>query len=424
MTPDAATVVMQRLEALGQISEETGRLTRTFCSPAMRRANDLAGAWMREAGLAVRVDAIGNLIGHYAAETPGPQTKDDKPSPSSESKVLLLGSHLDTVRDAGKFDGPLGVLTAIACVQRLHQHQVRLPFSIEVIGFADEEGVRYQSAYLGSHALAGALSHEDLRRTDAEGVTMAEAMRQFGGNPEALASVRLEPGKLVGYVEVHIEQGPVLEQKGLAVGVVIAIAGQTRAKVTFTGRAGHAGTTPMNLRRDALCAAAQFILAVEALARRRDGLAATVGEICALPGAGNVIPGEVRLSIDVRHPEDEAREAACHELRERAAKITEERNLRLNWQVVHQIAAVACDRRLSGLLSEAVSRHQSELVLLPSGAGHDAAALSAITPVAMLFVRCKDGLSHHPNESAQIEDVRTAIEVLHDFIHLLGGQGV
>jgi allantoate deiminase len=404
MTPDAATILMQRLEALGQISDETGRLARTFCSPAMRRANDMVGSWMREAGLAVREDAVGNLIGHYAGEIPKLEIKNPGPAPIAEPKALLLGSHLDTVRDAGKFDGPLGVLAAIACVQRLHQTRTRLPFDIDVIGFADEEGVRYHSAYLGSQALAGTLTQEDLRLTDADGTTMAEAIRQFGGNPEALAMAQLDPGKLLGYAEVHIEQGPVL--------------------VTFEGRAGHAGTTPMSLRRDALCAAAQFILAVEALSRNRDGLVATVGEVSALPGASNVIPGEVRLSLDVRHAEDEAREAACTDLRAHAAAIAAERNARLDWQTVHQSAAVTCDQRLSALLSEAVKRHQPELVLLPSGAGHDAAALSAITPVAMLFVRCKNGVSHHPDESARVEDVRTAIAVLDDFLRLLAGQSL
>src|SRR5438876_1100625 len=197
---DPAELVMQRIDALAQISEDAGGLTRTFASPAMRRANELVGSWMREAGMSVRTDAIGNLIGHYPATQP-------------DGKILLLGSHLDTVRDAGKFDGPLGVLVAIACVQRFHETKTRLPFAIEVVGFADEEGVRFQSTYLGSRALAGAFNLEDLKRTDANGITMAEAVREFGGNPDVIADAKLDPNRLLGYLEVHIEQGPVLEQK-------------------------------------------------------------------------------------------------------------------------------------------------------------------------------------------------------------------
>ena len=231
---------MQRIDALAQISEEPDRLTRTFCSPAMRRANDLVGGWMREAGMEVRQDAIGNLIGRYEGGT----------------KSLLLGSHLDTVRAAGKFDGALGVLVGITCVQQLHETGTRLPFSIEVIGFADEEGVRYHTAYLGSKVLAGTFNPEDLKRTHANGISMADAIRSFGGKPDALASARMDPNRLLGYVEVHIEQGPVLERKNLAVGVVTAIAGQTRKLFRFVGAAGHAGTVPMDLRKDALCAAA------------------------------------------------------------------------------------------------------------------------------------------------------------------------
>src|ERR1041384_689149 len=206
----AAQLVMQRIEALAQISDESGRLTRTFASPAMRRANELAGSWMRDAGMSVRVDAVGNLIGHYPAANP-------------DGKILLLGSHLDTVRDAGKFDGPLGVLVAIACVQQLHDANTRLPFAIEVVGFADEEGVRFQSTYLGSRALAGTLSADKLKRTAARGITMADAIREFGGNPDAIAAAKVDPHRVLGYVEVHIEQGPELEKKDLEVGVVSAI---------------------------------------------------------------------------------------------------------------------------------------------------------------------------------------------------------
>lgn len=394
---------MQRLETLAQISEEAGRLTRPFASPAMRRVNEQVGAWLREAGMSVRTDAIGNLIGHYPAATP-------------EGKILLLGSHLDTVRDAGKFDGPLGVLVALAGVQQLQATQTRLPFAIEVVGFADEEGVRYQSTYLGSRALAGTFNLADLKRMDARGVSMADAIREFGGNPEGLGSAKLEASRLLGYAEVHIEQGPVLEQKNLAVGVVTAIAGQSRVRISFLGEAGHAGTVPMKLRRDALCAAAEFVLAVEDLAQQRGGLVATVGEIAALPGATNVIPGEAKLSLDVRHPEDAVREQATVALQRRAEEIAAERGVVLRWELSHQNRAVICERRFTTLMENAVKRHQQEAPLLASGAGHDAAAMAAVCPVTMLFVRCKAGISHNPAESATEADVAVAIAVLNDFL--------
>lgn len=405
-TTDLAPLVMQRIDALAQISEDAGKLTRTFASPAMKRANELVGSWMREAGMAVRTDAIGNLIGHYPAAQP-------------DGKILLLGSHLDTVRDAGKFDGPLGVLIAIACVQQLHANQIRLPFAIEVVGFADEEGVRYQSTYLGSRALAGTFNPEDLQRTDTRGITMADAIREFGGNPDAIATARVDPQRLLGYAEVHIEQGPVLEQTDLAVGVVSAIAGQTRACVGFAGEAGHAGTVPMNLRKDALCAAAEFVLAAEALAQSRGGLVATVGEIAARPGASNVIPGEARLSLDVRHPEDATRDQAVADLKARAEEIAAERGVTLKWETVHETAAVVCNRGLTLSLEAAAKRNQPEVPLLTSGAGHDAAALAAICPVAMLFVRCRGGISHNPAESASEADVRVALAVMSDFLQTL-----
>lgn len=408
MSNELVRLTMQRLEALAEISEDAGRLTRTFASPAMRRANELVGSWLREAGLSVRTDAIGNLIGHYPAATP-------------DGKILLLGSHLDTVRDAGKFDGPLGVLVALACVQHLNQTKTRLPFAIEVVGFADEEGVRYQSTYLGSRALAGTFNLADLKRLDAKGISMADAIREFGGNPEGLASAKLDAGRLLGYAEVHIEQGPVLEQKNLAVGVVTAIAGQTRARISFRGEAGHAGTVPMNLRKDALCAAAEFVLAVEDLGQHRGSLVATVGEIAALPGATNVIPGEARLSLDVRHPEDAMREQATAELKQRAEAIAAERGVTVKWETAHQNPAVICERRFTTLMENAVKRQQREAPLLASGAGHDAAALAAICPVTMLFVRCKGGISHNPAESATESDVAVAIAVLSDFLNNLQG---
>jgi allantoate deiminase len=311
------------------------------------------------------------------------------------------------------------VLAAIAGVERLRASNIQLPFAIEVVGFADEEGVRYQSAYLGSKVLTGTFDTKDLKRADGKGVTMAEAIRKFGGNPGGLGRARLDPRQLLGYAEIHIEQGPVLEQKGLAVGVVTAIAGQTRVRVRFLGHAGHAGTVPMKRRRDALCAASEFVLAVDDYAKRVEGLVATVGEITALPGASNVIPGEASLSLDVRHENDSVRIAACARLRDRARDIGQSRGVAMKWEMVHETRSVVCDPRFTKLLDGAVKRHQSESLLLPSGAGHDAGAMAAITPVTMLFVRCKGGISHHPDESVSIRDIRAAIDVMTEFLQLI-----
>ncbi len=409
ITQKIAAKVMERLEALGRISEEPGHLTRTFCSPAMRRANDLVGSWMRDAGMTVSEDALGNLIGRYAG-------RDER------AKTFILGSHLDTVRDAGKFDGPLGVVAAIACVQQLHEQKVRLPFDVEVVAFADEEGVRYHTTYLGSKALTGALGDEDLKQMDSEGITMADAIRTFGGDPDKLKSARRDPQQLLGYAEIHIEQGPVLERKYQPVGVVSAIAGQTRIKARFIGQAGHAGTTPMALRRDALAAAAQFILAVEACMRDYPGLVATVGQIEARPGVINVIPGEAILSVDVRHQTDSIRTAACARLQQIADQIGEKRNIEVAWEVVHEIQSVPCSRELSGMLAKAARQHLMEVTELLSGAGHDAAVMGDITPVAMLFVRCKGGISHHPDESVTTEDIGIAIAVMKEFLGLVANQ--
>src|ERR1039457_5629660 len=325
---------------------------------------------MRATGMEVREDAIGNVIGHYSGAT-------------RPCKILLLGSHLDTVRNAGKYDGPLGVILAIACVEHLRRNQLRLPFAIQVCGFADEEGVRYQSACLGSRAVAGLLTDADLRRKDARGVSMADAIRNFGGQPARLKQARFDQDRLLGYVEAHIEQGPVLENENVAVGIVTAIAGQSRFQFTFTGRAGHAGTTPMRLRRDALCAAAEFILAVEGYAARKAGLVATVGQIRAEPNASNVIPGTVTLTLDVRHQTDSARRNAGKQLQKLARRTATARQMKVSSQLVQQTTSVACFRTTSGLLERAAKLHQRQIIRLPSGAGHDPAILARITPAAM-----------------------------------------
>jgi allantoate deiminase len=399
---DTATTVMERCELLGNISEEPGRLTRPFGSHAMREASDIVSGWMRMAGMTTRFDEIGNLIGRYEG---------------TGNETLVVGSHLDTVRDAGRYDGQLGVMVALACVQQLHDRGERLPYAIEVVAFADEEGLRFGTTFLGSSVYAGAFDESRLNLEDRNGVTLREAVRNFGGDPGALEGRGKED--LLGYCEVHIEQGPVLEQEDLPVGVVTAINGQSRVRAGFIGKAGHAGTVPMESRRDALCAAAEFVLEVESAAKAQPGSVATVGEISALPGAVNVIPGEADHSLDLRHPEDTARERLRDHLERRAREIAASRGCELRWQLRQETPAVPADPELSALLERAVEDSGVSVHRLSSGAGHDAAQMAALTSVAMLFVRCQEGISHNPAESVRREDVGAAIEVMSRFLTLL-----
>ena len=401
---ETATTVMERCGLLANISEEPGLLVRPYGSQAMREANNIVSGWMRMAGMTTRRDPIGNLIGRYEG---------------TGEKTLIFGSHLDTVRDAGKYDGQLGVMVALACVQQVHNGGDHLPFSVEVVAFADEEGLRFGTTFLGSSVYAGAFDGKRLSLEDKKGVTLREAVRIFGGDPDALESDGRGGDDLLGYCEVHIEQGPVLEQKDLPVGVVTAINGQSRVRVGFVGKAGHAGTVPMEGRRDALCAAAEFVLEVEATAKAEPEAVATVGEISALPGAINVIPAEATHSLDLRHPEDAARERLRRHLERRAKAIAASRGCEHRWQVRQETPAVPADPKFSALLGRAVEDSGLPVHRLPSGAGHDAAQMAALTPMAMLFVRCKEGISHNPAESVKREDVGAAIEVMGRFLALL-----
>jgi len=405
-----AETAMERCDILGTFSDEPERLTRQFAGDAMRQAHEQVGAWMREAGMVVTRDNVGNLRGRYEAAAPGGST-------------LLVGSHLDTVRDAGKYDGPLGVVVAIAAVQRLRETNKRLPFAVEVLAFADEEGLRFSSTYLGSRAVAGTFDSADLTSTDGGGVTMADAIGQFGGDPRRLGDDRWHDGKLLGYCEVHIEQGPVLESRGLPVGVVSAIAGQARYRLTFTGEAGHAGTVPMRARRDALGAAAEFVLMVEADAGSHDGLVATVGQLTVHPGAVNVVPGEVALSLDIRHSDDKVRLEHTGKIFARAREISARRNVQVTDQVLGESSSAPCAPRLTSLLAKAVEESGVPVVHLVSGAGHDGVAMASLTDVAMLFVRCRRGISHNPAESVETEDVAVSIDVLGKFLELLATPG-
>jgi allantoate deiminase len=402
----AAARLARRLDSLGLITDEPDRLTRTFLSPAMRRANAEVGAWMREAGLRVREDAFGNLIGRSESARP-------------DARTLLVGSHLDTVRDAGRFDGALGVLLPIIALEELRRRGTTLSFAVEIIGFSEEEGVRFSSAYLGSKGYTGQLVAADLDRRDACDVSLREALRKFRRGTFRFPPPAHNPSELMGYVEVHIEQGPVLEANGLAAGVVSAIAGQTRVRLSWRGQAGHAGTTPMVLRRDALVGAAEFTLAVESFARCRPPLVATVGAFSVSPNVANVIPGEVALCLDVRHPQNAARRSALAQLLRLANRVARRRRLVLTWQPEMDHAATTCSPALTAALARSVRAQQGKCPKLVSGAGHDAVVIAGLTPVAMLFVRCRGGLSHHPDESVARRDLKVAVRILVDFLERL-----
>lgn len=401
--PSAAQDLVRWLDELGAITDEPGRITRTFLSPAMRQANAQVEVWMQQSGLITRIDTVGNLLGTLRGSNP-------------RSKTLLLGSHLDTVRDAGRFDGPLGVLLPIAALGELRRRGVALPYHVEVLGFSEEEGVRFASAYLGSEGYTGRLKSASLALRDADGATVQQALETFGGGAFVLPKPARRRSELLGYVEVHIEQGPVLEREKLAVGVVTAIAGQSRFKLTWTGKAGHAGTTPMTLRRDALAGTAEFLLAAESLARATPGLVATVGALNVSPGAANVIPGQVGHTLDVRHERDAIRKRTLLKLGQLAQRIARRRGLTVKWQRTQDNGAVACSPTLTAALRRSVAAVQGKSRALVSGAGHDGVVMSTLTSIAMLFVRCRDGLSHHPDEYASPKDIAVALEVMVDFL--------
>lgn len=389
---------LERCDDLALLTEEPGAVTRTFLSYPMKQVHTLLSMWMREAGLSVRIDAVGNVIGRLEG---------------TDSRTVMIGSHVDTVPNAGKFDGILGVMLGIALAKAVRLSQLTLPFSLEVVAFSEEEGVRFALPFIGSRALVGTLTPDLLEKRDASGVSLSEAMVNFGLNPFDLAAARAT--ELLAYLEIHIEQGPVLEARGLALGVVQGIAGQTRATLSLTGQAGHAGTTPMNLRRDALTAAAQVVLEVERLAKATQGLVATVGMLEVHNGAGNVIPQQVTLSLDVRHLEDGIRKRSVAELLDFAWQIARKRNLAFNHEIKLEQAASHCNDMLSGFLSDALEDSGRKVFVLPSGAGHDAMIMAAVTRTAMLFIRSPGGISHHPNETVQVGDTRAALDVTYRF---------
>jgi allantoate deiminase len=392
--------IVGRINRLGEISEAPAQLTRIFLTPEHRAAAELILTWMGDAGMSAHLDAIGNVCGRYEGERPG-------------LPCLMLGSHYDTVRDAGKWDGPLGLITAISCVADLHKRGRRLPFAIEVAGFADEEGVRFASTLLGSRAVAGTFNESVLASKDSAGISMRDALARFGLDPDHIGAAARARGELLAYLELHIEQGPVLEAQNLPVGVVSAIAGATRLAARLTGMAGHAGTVPMAMRRDALAGAAECICRIEELCRTdAGGLVGTVGYIHATPGATNVIPGQVHFTMDLRAPTDTHRKKAVTDIVRQIEAIAERRKLALQVDVTHENRTVPCAPWLKAQIAGAVAAEGFSVFELPSGAGHDGMAMVDIADVGMLFVRCRGGISHHPDEHVDVADADAGARVL------------
>jgi len=394
MASETAARLMHRSKLLAQCTEKPGEILRTFLSPAMDEVHRTVRPWMEAAGMTVAVDRAGNLRGLYPALG------------SENAPRLLIGSHLDTVPNAGAYDGVLGVLMGLALVEASGVQ--KYPFAIEVLGFSDEEGTRFGAPFLGSRAVVGELEGGLLECLDGEGVSVARALRSYAAQrPETVAATLSD--KSAAYLEFHIEQGPVLESRNLALGIVEGLAGQSRCNVEFRGQAGHAGTNPMKLRKDALAGAAEWMTGVEVIARRFEHGVATVGQIVAEPGGVNVIPGVVRCSLDVRHAEDAVRGVMVQAIFDEARAVAARRGLHVEAALYHEHAAVRLDGGLVALAERAAGQAEYATIRMTSGAGHDAMVIAPHVPSAMVFLRNPGGISHHPDESVAEEDVTAAI---------------
>lgn len=395
---EAAASAIGRCHHLAQYSEDEGRITRRFLSPPQLEVYREVRAWMEAAGMAVRIDAAGNLIGRFAGSAP------------PGAPALLIGSHLDTVPDAGRFDGILGVMAGIAMVEHFrHEH---LPFPIEIIGFSEEEGVRFRAPYIGSYAVAGTFDPALLQLRDRHGVTLEEVLREQGLPPEGIPFAAHKPEEVLAFLELHIEQGPVLERREHRIGIVESIVGQDRLTVVFTGHAGHAGTTPMDLRQDAGVAAARWIVAVAEFAAKTEGVRATVGRAHFLPGAGNVIPGRVVASFDLRHRNDQVRLRVREELLSAATRIAEAAGCTFEVTEATSHNAVPMDPALCDLLEGEAHRLELSTLRMSSGAGHDSAVMARRFPTGLMFIPSPGGISHHPDEAVRTDDVAAALRVM------------
>jgi beta-ureidopropionase / N-carbamoyl-L-amino-acid hydrolase len=400
--------ILELAERLAVYSELPGALACTYLTPAHRAtANELA-QWMRDAGMAVEIDGVANVVGRYPAAAPG-------------AKTLVVGSHYDTVVDAGKYDGRLGILTGLVVIEHLNRIGRRLPVTVELIAFSEEEGLRFSASYIGSAAVAGSFDRALLERRDEGGVSLADAVAKTGFDPGAIATLARRREDLAGYLEVHIEQGPVLLQEGLPVGIVTSIAGTARYSVTVAGMAGHAGTVPMALRRDAAAAAAEIVLYVERRCAAAPTLVGTVGRLNVPGGAINVIPGRCDLSLDIRAADNATRDAAVADVLAEIGRIGKRRNVTIEVKEIQRAPAVPCSPPLQAQLAAAVERAGIAPRYLPSGAGHDAVSFSGVTDIAMLFVRCGNGgISHSPLETITAADADIATRILLDVLVNLG----
>jgi allantoate deiminase len=395
--------IVARLKTLAEHTDVPGTLTRLTGSPAHGAALRMLEGWFREAGLQTRIDRAGSLRGRWAGRTP-------------DAATLYLGSHIDSVRDGGIYDGDLGVMLGLAVAEDLARRNRRLPFAVEVVAFGDEEGVRYPTTMTGSRALAGTLDPAAFDEVDDDGIRRRDAFAALGIDVRGAEGEAIDPARTIGFVEVHIEQGPVLEAENLALGVVTAIQGTTRGRVTVTGMAGHAGTLPMEMRRDALVAASLMITEVERTALSTDALRATVGRVEVVNGSTNVVPGLVTFSLDVRSHDDTRRAAGFADITKRCRAIAAARGVTMTVEQTYNAPAAPCDERFRAGLRAAIERAGERPFELASGAGHDAMSFKDVVPQAMLFVRCRDGISHNPAEYSTPEDIGLASRVLADFV--------
>lgn len=395
--------LFERIESLALFSEKTKGVTRLPFTDESKAALDSLDKWMKEAGMTVRYDAMCNIIGHYPGE--------DESQP-----VIMIGSHVDTIIEGGKYDGALGILAGIEVIQTLNENNISLAVPVEVVGFCDEEGVRFGTTLLGSRAIAGTLPESVFDIEDINGISMKNALSSFGGDPDNYKDAKYDKGKIGSYLEIHIEQGPVLEELGKSCGIVTGIAGQSRYLFEINGYAGHAGTVPINMRQDALCAASELILSIERLAKQFDPLVATVGQLKVSPGASNVIPGSVLGSLDVRDLNSDNKNAYLDKLFSIAKEIAKKRDIKIDFESILEIPVTTFSDRIIELMRKVTLSEGEEPIFLQSGAGHDGMAISEIADIGMIFVRCKDGLSHHPDEYCSSKDMAAGAQLLLDVL--------
>ncbi|MFC0274931.1 allantoate amidohydrolase [Metabacillus herbersteinensis] len=404
-----ANRINQRIEDLACCSSSSIGVTRLPFTEEGIRAELLVEKWMIDAGMKVRKDGLNNIIGRYEGKNPS-------------APVLIIGSHLDTVIEGGKYDGMLGVVTGIEVVKVLFENGIVLEHPIEVVGFCDEEGVRFHATYLGSKALAGTFTEYDLQRADESGITLADSLTQIGIDPQQYMLAKKSKEDVLGYLELHIEQGPVLEKQNEAVGFVSGIAGVTRLSFEIIGKSGHAGTVPIPIRRDALVGASEIICLIESVAKKHEPLVATVGKLSVHPGASNVIPGLVKGTLDIRDINEARKQIAVNTILEKSKSICDSRGLTIKFETVMEAPPVKCSEKFNSIIELSIKEHGGKALSLISGAGHDAVAMADLTEVAMIFVRCRDGLSHHPDEFVTLEDMEAGAEIMYLTVLKMAGK--